>query len=173
MCIRDRLFRILTTLWLADSGNASVENFDVVKQYKEIRKIIGYMPGKFSLYQDLTVKENLEFFASLFNTSIKENYELIKDIYIHLEPFKDRRAGKLSGGMKQKLALCCALIHKPEVLFLDEPTTGVDPVSRKEFWEMLKRLQKLNITILVSTPYMDEANLCLSLIHISEPTRPY
>ncbi|MBK7034991.1 MAG: ABC transporter ATP-binding protein [Bacteroidetes bacterium] len=154
------LFRILTTLWLADSGNASVENFDVVKQYKEIRKIIGYMPGKFSLYQDLTVKENLEFFASLFNTSIKENYELIKDIYIHLEPFKDRRAGKLSGGMKQKLALCCALIHKPEVLFLDEPTTGVDPVSRKEFWEMLKRLQKLNITILVSTPYMDEANLC-------------
>lgn len=154
------LFRILTTLWLADSGKATVENFDVVKQYKDIRNIIGYMPGKFSLYQDLTVKENLEFFASLFNTSILENYDLIKDIYIHLEPFKDRRAGKLSGGMKQKLALCCALIHKPEVLFLDEPTTGVDPVSRKEFWEMLKRLQKLNITILVSTPYMDEANLC-------------
>lgn len=154
------LFRILTTLWLADEGYASVEHLDVIKNYKEIRKIIGYMPGKFSLYQDLTVEENLEFFAALFNTSIKENYDLIKDIYIHLEPFKHRRAGKLSGGMKQKLALCCALIHKPEVLFLDEPTTGVDPVSRKEFWEMLKRLQKLNITILVSTPYMDEANLC-------------
>ncbi len=154
------LFRILTTLFLADSGNATVENFDVITQYKEIRNIIGYMPGKFSLYQDLTVEENLEFFASLFNTTIKENYHLIKDIYIHLEPFKNRRAGKLSGGMKQKLALCCALIHKPEILFLDEPTTGVDPVSRKEFWEMLKRLQQLNITILVSTPYMDEANLC-------------
>lgn len=154
------LFRILTTLFLADSGKATVENFDVITQYKEIRNIIGYMPGKFSLYQDLTVEENLEFFASLFNTTIKENYHLIKDIYIHLEPFKNRRAGKLSGGMKQKLALCCALIHKPEILFLDEPTTGVDPVSRKEFWEMLKRLQQLNITILVSTPYMDEANLC-------------
>jgi ABC-2 type transport system ATP-binding protein len=153
------LFRILTTLWLADSGTASVEGFDVVKDYKSIRKIIGYMPGKFSLYQDLTVEENLQFFATLFHTSIAENYELIKDIYIQLEPFKTRRAGKLSGGMKQKLALCCALIHKPKVLFLDEPTTGVDPVSRKEFWEMLKRLQR-EITIIVSTPYMDEANLC-------------
>lgn len=153
------LFRILTTLWLADSGTASVHGFDVVKQYKEIRQLIGYMPGKFSLYQDLTVEENLQFFATLFHTSISKNYDLIKDIYIQLEPFKNRKAGKLSGGMKQKLALCCALIHKPKVLFLDEPTTGVDPVSRKEFWDMLKRLQK-DLTILVSTPYMDEANLC-------------
>lgn len=154
------LFRILTTLLLADSGHASVEGFDVVNAYKQIRKIIGYMPGKFSLYQDLTVEENLRFFSTLFNTSIEENYELVRDIYIQIEPFKKRRAGKLSGGMKQKLALCCALIHRPKVLFLDEPTTGVDPVSRKEFWEMLKRLQKQEITILVSTPYMDEANLC-------------
>ncbi|MFZ1633483.1 MAG: ABC transporter ATP-binding protein [Chitinophagales bacterium] len=153
------LFRILTTLWLADSGNASIEGMDVVKDYLIIRKQIGYMPGKFSLYQDLTVEENLQFFATLFHTTIEENYHLIKDIYIQLEPFKQRKAGKLSGGMKQKLALCCALIHKPSVLFLDEPTTGVDPVSRKEFWEMLKRLQS-DITILVSTPYMDEANLC-------------
>lgn len=153
------LFRILTTLWLADSGNASIEGMDVVKDYLSIRKQIGYMPGKFSLYQDLTVEENLQFFATLFHTTIEENYHLIKDIYIQLEPFKQRKAGKLSGGMKQKLALCCALIHKPSVLFLDEPTTGVDPVSRKEFWEMLKRLQR-DITILVSTPYMDEANLC-------------
>ena len=153
------LFRILTTLWLADSGTASVNGLDVIKQYADIRKIIGYMPGKFSLYQDLTVEENLQFFATLFHTSIEKNYDLIKDIYIQLEPFKARKAGKLSGGMKQKLALCCALIHKPKVLFLDEPTTGVDPVSRKEFWEMLKRLQK-ELTIVVSTPYMDEANLC-------------
>lgn len=154
------LFRILTTLLLADSGTATVDNFDVVKQYKQIRNRVGYMPGKFSLYQDLTVEENLEFFASIFNTSIEANYELIKDIYIQIEPFKDRRAGKLSGGMKQKLALCCALIHKPSVLFLDEPTTGVDAVSRKEFWEMLKNLKQQGITILVSTPYMDEAAMC-------------
>lgn len=154
------LFRILTSLIIADSGNAIVHDLDVVKQYRELRKIIGYMPGRFSLYQDLTVEENLQFFATLFNTSIKENYSLIEDIYVQLEPFKNRRAGKLSGGMKQKLALCCALIHKPKVLFLDEPTTGVDPVSRKEFWEMLKRLQQQEITILVSTPYMDEALLC-------------
>lgn len=153
------LFRILTTLWLADSGKASVKGLDVVQDYKTIRKRIGYMPGKFSLYQDLTVEENLGFFATLFNTTIRENYDLVKDIYVQLEPFKDRKAGKLSGGMKQKLALCCALIHKPDVLFLDEPTTGVDPVSRKEFWEMLRRLQS-KITIVVSTPYMDEANLC-------------
>lgn len=153
------LFRILTTLWLADSGNATVAGLDVVKDFKEIRRRIGYMPGKFSLYQDLSVEENLNFFATLFNTSIEENYDLVKDIYVQLEPFKSRKAGKLSGGMKQKLALCCALIHKPEVLFLDEPTTGVDPVSRKEFWEMLKRLQS-RITIIVSTPYMDEATLC-------------
>jgi ABC-2 type transport system ATP-binding protein len=154
------LFRILTTLLLADSGTATVDGFDVVKEYKEIRKRVGYMPGKFSLYQDLTVKENLDFFATIFNTSIEENYDLVKDIYSQIEPFKNRKAGKLSGGMKQKLALSCALIHRPSVLFLDEPTTGVDAVSRKEFWEMLKRLKQQGITILVSTPYMDEAGLC-------------
>ncbi|MCI2228590.1 ABC transporter ATP-binding protein [Polaribacter sp. MSW13] len=154
------LFRILTTLLIANEGSAKVADFDVVSEYKSIRKSVGYMPGKFSLYQDLTVEENLEFFATIFGTTIDENYDLIKDIYVQIEPFKNRRAGKLSGGMKQKLALCCALIHKPKVLFLDEPTTGVDPVSRKEFWEMLKRLQQKGITILVSTPYMDEAALC-------------
>ncbi len=154
------LFRILTTLLLSDSGTASVDGFDVVKEYKEIRKRVGYMPGRFSLYQDLSVEENLTIFASVFNTSIQENYQLIKDIYQQIEPFKKRRAGALSGGMKQKLALCCALIHKPSVLFLDEPTTGVDPVSRKEFWNMLKKLKEQGITILVSTPYMDEASLC-------------
>jgi ABC-type multidrug transport system ATPase subunit len=154
------LFRILTTLLLADSGKATVDGFDVVKDYKAIRKRVGYMPGKFSLYPDLSVEENLNFFATIFNTSINENYDLIKDIYVQIEPFKDRKAGKLSGGMKQKLALSCALIHRPSVLFLDEPTTGVDAVSRKEFWEMLKGLKRQGITILVSTPYMDEAGLC-------------
>ena len=154
------LFRILTTLVLADGGSATVDGLDVVKDYKEIRNRVGYMPGKFSLYQDLTVEENLEFFATIFKTTVSENYNLIKDIYSQIEPFKDRRAGKLSGGMKQKLALSCALIHRPSVLFLDEPTTGVDAVSRKEFWEMLRRLKQQNITILVSTPYMDEASLC-------------
>jgi len=154
------IFRILITLLLADKGTATVSGFDVVKDYKKIRKSVGYMPGKFSLYQDLTVEENLSFFATIFNTTIRENYDLIKDIYTQIEPFKNRRASDLSGGMKQKLALCCALIHKPTVLFLDEPTTGVDPVSRKEFWEMLKRLQQNGMTILVSTPYMDEAALC-------------
>ena len=154
------LFRVLTTLLLANEGTATVAGFDVVKDYKKIRNSVGYMPGKFSLYQDLTVEENLTFFATIFGTTIKENYDLIQEIYVQIEPFKNRRAGKLSGGMKQKLALCCALIHKPKVLFLDEPTTGVDPVSRKEFWEMLKRLQQKGITILVSTPYMDEAALC-------------
>ena len=154
------IFRMLTTLLLADSGTATVNVFDVVKDYKSIRKQVGYMPGKFSLYQDLSVEENLNFFATVFNTTVKENYELIKEIYVQIEPFKDRRAGKLSGGMKQKLALCCALIHRPTVLFLDEPTTGVDTVSRKEFWEMLQRLKEQGITILVSTPYMDEATLC-------------
>jgi len=157
---KSSIFRILTTLLLADSGSASVMELDVVNDYKQIRKIVGYMPGRFSLYQDLTVEENLEFFATIFNTTIEANYNLIADIYIQLEPFKKRRAGKLSGGMKQKLALCCALIHKPKVLFLDEPTTGVDPVSRKEFWEMLKRLKEQGISILVSTPYMDEAKIC-------------
>jgi ABC-2 type transport system ATP-binding protein len=154
------LFRILTTLLLADEGAASVNGFDVIKDYRSIREQVGYMPGRFSLYQDLTIKENLDFFATVFGTTLAENYDLIKDIYQQIEPFKDRRAGKLSGGMKQKLALCCALIHKPAVLFLDEPTTGVDVVSRKEFWEMLQRLKQQGITILVSTPYMDEANLC-------------
>ena len=154
------LFRILTTLLLADKGEATVDGFDVLKDYKQIRNRVGYMPGKFSLYQDLSVEENIEFFATMFNTSIAANYELIKDIYVQIEPFKKRRAGKLSGGMKQKLALCCALIHRPTVLFLDEPTTGVDAVSRKEFWEMLKKLKQQGITILVSTPYMDEAAIC-------------
>lgn len=154
------LFRILTTLLKPDNGIAKVNGFDVVKDYKKIRKIVGYMPGKFSLYQDLSVIENLEFYAKIFGTTIEENYYLIKDIYSQIEPFKDRLAGKLSGGMKQKLALSCALIHKPEVLFLDEPTTGVDAVSRKEFWEMLIRLKNMGICILVSTPYMDEAELC-------------
>ena len=154
------LFRILTTLLIADSGKATVDGFDVVKEYKEIRNRVGYMPGKFSLYQDLSVQENLEFFATIFNTTIEENYDLVKDIYQQIEPFKDRKAGQLSGGMKQKLALSCALIHKPSVLFLDEPTTGVDAVSRKEFWEMLHRLKLQGITILVSTAYMDEASLC-------------
>ncbi|MEO6637572.1 MAG: ABC transporter ATP-binding protein [Ginsengibacter sp.] len=162
------LFRILTTLLLADNGSATVDDFDVKNDYKKIRERVGYMPGKFSLYQDLTVEENLNFFATIFNTTVKENYNLIKDIYLQIEPFKNRRAGKLSGGMKQKLALCCALIHKPSVLFLDEPTTGVDPVSRKEFWEMLKSLQKQNISIMVSTPYMDEADLCDRIAFIQE-----
>jgi ABC-2 type transport system ATP-binding protein len=154
------LMRILTTLLLPDSGSVTIGGFDVVKDFKILRKRIGYMPGRFSLYQDLSVEENLQFYATVFGTTIEENYHLVKDIYSHLEPFKKRLAGKLSGGMKQKLALSCALIHKPEILVLDEPTTGVDAVSRKEFWEMLKHLQEKGITILVSTPYMDEANIC-------------
>jgi len=154
------IFRMLTTLLLPSGGTAKVNGLDIVADYKAIRKQVGYMPGKFSLYQDLTVEENLNFFATIFNTTVEANYDLIKEIYIQIEPFKTRRAGKLSGGMKQKLALCCALIHRPTVLFLDEPTTGVDSVSRKEFWEMLKRLKAQGITILVSTPYMDEATLC-------------
>lgn len=154
------LFRILTTLLLPDAGYATVEGFDTVKEYKKIRQIVGYMPGRFSLYQDLSVEENLKFFASIFKTTVEENYHLIRDIYKQIEPFRTRPAGKLSGGMKQKLALSCALIHKPVVLFLDEPTTGVDAVSRKEFWDMLAKLKEENITILVSTPYMDEASRC-------------
>ncbi|HNE28523.1 MAG: ABC transporter ATP-binding protein [Saprospiraceae bacterium] len=154
------LFRILATLLLPDSGSARVAGLDPVKDYKALRTKLGYMPGRFSLYQDLTVRENLEFFASVFGSTIEENYELIREIYIQIEPFRDRRAGALSGGMKQKLALCCALIHKPEVLLLDEPGTGVDPVSRQEFWDMLRRLRQWGITILVSTPYMDEAEMC-------------
>jgi len=176
------LFRILTTLLLPDVDNRhsaldaesqtiiSIENFNALTDFQQIRNISGYMPGKFSLYMDLTVEENLNFFATLFNTTVEENYHLIKDIYQHIEPFKTRKAGALSGGMKQKLALSCALIHKPKVLFLDEPTTGVDPVSRKEFWEMLRRLKEQEITILVSTPYMDEASLCdrIALINNGE-----
>lgn len=154
------LFRILATLLIADSGTATLEGLDVVSHYRQIRNLLGYMPGRFSLYPDLTVEENLNFFASVFNTTPRENYHLIKDIYQPLEPFRKRRAGKLSGGMKQKLALSCALIHKPSVLLLDEPTTGVDPISRKEFWDMLGRLKMQGITMLVSTPYMDEAIRC-------------
>lgn len=161
------LFRILTSLLIADDGTASVDGLDVVKDYKEIRKRIGYMPGRFSLYQDLTVEENLRFFATIFNTTIEENYSLVAPIYRQIEPFKTRRAGKLSGGMKQKLALSCALIHAPRVLFLDEPTTGVDPVSRKEFWDMLGQLKAKGITIIVSTPYLDEVRRCQRIAFIN------
>ena len=154
------LFRILTSLLLPDSGTAIVGGLDVVKEYKKVRRMTGYMPGRFSLYGDLSVEENISFYASIFHTSLKENYDLVKDIYSHIEPFKKRKAKDLSGGMKQKLALSCALIHKPKILLLDEPTTGVDAVSRKEFWELLKDMQRNGITILVSTPYMDEASLC-------------
>lgn len=154
------LIRILTSLILPDKGTAFVEGYNCNSDFEQIRRIIGYMPGRFSLYHDLSVEENLNFFASVFDTSINENYHLIKNIYSHIEPFKNRLAGQLSGGMKQKLALSCAMIHKPKVLFLDEPTTGVDAVSRKEFWDILKSLQKEGISIIVSTPYMDEASLC-------------
>lgn len=154
------LFRILATLLTPDAGTASVLGFDVVKDYAQIRRRIGYMPGRFSLYQDLTVRENMAFFAAIFGVSIEGNYHLVKEIYSQLEPFENRRAGALSGGMKQKLALSCALIHQPELLLLDEPTTGVDAVSRKEFWDMLARLKALGISLLVSTPYMDEASRC-------------
>ena len=162
------LFRILSTLLIPDHGNASIGNLDTVKNYRSLRKRIGYMPGKFSLYQDLTIEENLTFFATIFGTKLEENYDLIRDIYVQIEPFKKRRAGKLSGGMKQKLALSCALIHRPEVLLLDEPTTGVDAVSRVEFWEMLAKIQQEGITILVSTPYMDEASRCDRIALIQE-----
>lgn len=154
------LFRLLTTLLDPDEGRATVDGLDIVTQYREIRKRVGYMPGRFSLYPDLSVAENLEFFAALFGVKVKANYDLIAPIYRQIEPFRKRRAGKLSGGMKQKLALCCALIHRPSVLFLDEPTTGVDAVSRGEFWEMLFDLKRQGISILVSTPYMDEACRC-------------
>ncbi len=154
------LFRILTTLLLPDRGQARVNNFDILRDFRKIRQCVGYMPGRFSLYQDLSVEENLRFFASIFKADIEKNYDLIREIYDQIKPFSTRRAGQLSGGMKQKLALCCALVHRPAVLFLDEPTTGVDAVSRKEFWEMLHRLKEQGIAILVSTPYMDEAGLC-------------
>ena len=154
------MYRILCSLLLPNEGSASVCGYDVVNGMKEVRKRVGYMPGRFSLYQDLTVEENLKFFATLFNTTVEENYDSIKAIYSQIERFKTRRAGALSGGMKQKLALCCALVHKPQVLFLDEPTTGVDPVSRKEFWEILAHLKERNITIIASTPYIDEVQKC-------------
>jgi len=154
------LFRIITTLLLPDEGEMTVIGLNVRTGFRELRRKIGYMPGRFSLYQDLTVEENMNFYATVFGTTVRENYDLIRDIYSHIEPFKKRLAGKLSGGMKQKLALSCALIHKPELLVLDEPTTGVDAVSRSEFWEMLKNLRKHNITIIASTPYMDEAMKC-------------
>lgn len=154
------LFRLLTTLLTPDEGSATVDGRDIVKDYLNIRSAVGYMPGRFSLYPDLTVEENLEFFAALFGVTVKESYDLIAPIYRQIEPFRKRRAGKLSGGMKQKLALSCALIHRPNVLFLDEPTTGVDAVSRREFWDMLSQLKTQGITILVSTPYMDEASRC-------------
>ncbi|HCD35488.1 MAG TPA: ABC transporter ATP-binding protein [Chlorobium sp.] len=164
------LFRILCTLMLADEGRAEVLGFDARKEYRSIRSRIGYMPGRFSLYTDLSVEENLKFFATVFNTTVEENYELIADIYTQLEPFKKRMAGQLSGGMKQKLALCCALIHRPDLLLLDEPTTGVDAVSRREFWQMLGRLKEQGITILVSTPYMDEASLCDRVAFLQDGT---
>ncbi|HZL76323.1 MAG TPA: ABC transporter ATP-binding protein [Bacteroidales bacterium] len=154
------LFRIIATLLLPDEGEMKVLGLDAKKGFKELRSNIGYMPGRFSLYQDLSVEENLNFYATVFGTTVQENYDLISDIYSHIEPFKKRLAGKLSGGMKQKLALSCALIHKPRLLVLDEPTTGVDAVSRSEFWSMLAKLRKYNITIIVSTPYMDEAMKC-------------
>ncbi len=154
------LFRILTSLLVPQSGTAIVEELDIVRDYKKLRPLLGYMPGRFSLFPDLTVAENLEFFASIFGTTIATNYDLIRDIYVQIEPFKNRLAGQLSGGMKQKLALSCALIHKPTVLILDEPTTGVDAVSRVEFWEMLQKLKAEGITIVVATPYMEEAGLC-------------
>ena len=162
------MYRILCSLLLPDAGTATVDGYDVVSQMKEIRKRVGYMPGKFSLYQDLTVEENLKFFATLFNTTVEENYDSIKAIYSQLERFKNRRAGALSGGMKQKLALCCALVHQPSVLFLDEPTTGVDPVCRTEFWEILAQLKARDITIVVSTPYLDEVRSCERVGFLSE-----
>lgn len=154
------IFRMLTTLILPDSGSATVLGFDIVKDFRKIRSQVGYMPGRFSLYQDLSIEENLNFYATIFGTTLEENFHLIRDIYVQIEPFKKRKAGNLSGGMKQKLALCCALIHKPRVLFLDEPTTGIDPVSRRELWEMLRKLKSQDIAILASTPYMDEAFMC-------------
>ncbi len=161
------LFRIITTLMLPDKGTIMVDGLDTVRDYKGIREFIGYMPGRFSLYMDLTVEENLNFYATIFGTTISKNYHFIRSVYTHIEPFKKRLAGHLSGGMKQKLALSCALIHRPRILVLDEPTTGVDAVSRKEFWELLHELRDAGMTIIVSTPYMDEAGKCdeIALMH--------
>ncbi len=162
------LFRLLTTLLNPDNGTATVDGMDIVAEYKQIREVVGYMPGRFSLYPDLSVEENIAFFAALFGVRVEDNYDLIAPIYKQIEPFRTRRAGKLSGGMKQKLALCCALIHRPSVLFLDEPTTGVDAVSRSEFWDMLAELKSKGISMLVSTPYMDEASRCDRIALINE-----
>ncbi len=178
---KSTLFRIMASLLVPDAGRCLMHGHDVVKDYREVRKIIGYMPGRFSLYMDLSVEENLAFYARVFGTTVEENYDLIRDVYEQIAPFKKRLAGKLSGGMKQKLALSCALIHRPEILILDEPTTGVDAVSRREFWDMLKKIQKEGITIVVSTPYMDEAEMCDRvgliqkgrLLEISNPALPY
>ena len=167
---KSTLFNILVTLLNPDSGTAHIMGYDLITQYNEIRKIIGYLPGQFSLYKDLSCIENLEFFATLYGENIEKNYELIRPIWEQLLPFKDRPAAKLSGGMKQKLSLCCALIHRPSILILDEPTTGVDPVSRQEFWEILQMLKKENITVLVSTSYMDEASLCNRIALIQKGT---
>lgn len=175
---KSTLFRVMASLLVPDKGRCTMNGHDVVKDYREVRKIIGYMPGRFSLYMDLSVEENLAFYARVFGTRVDENYDLIRDVYEQIAPFKKRLAGRLSGGMKQKLALSCALIHRPEILILDEPTTGVDAVSRREFWEMLKNIQKQGITIVVSTPYMDEAEMCDrvglmqkgSLLEITDPS---
>ena len=177
---KSTLFRIMASLLVPDAGRCLMHGHDVVKEYREVRKIIGYMPGRFSLYMDLSVEENLAFYARVFGTTVEANYDLIRDVYEQIAPFKKRLAGKLSGGMKQKLALSCALIHRPEILILDEPTTGVDAVSRREFWDMLKKIQKEGITIVVSTPYMDEAEMCDRvaliqkgrLLEISDPSLP-
>jgi len=162
------LFRIAATLIIPSGGRMTLFGLNVVSDFRELRNHIGYMPGRFSLYTDLTVEENLQFYATIFGTTIRENYYLIEPIYKQIEPFRKRRAGRLSGGMKQKLALSCALIHKPRILILDEPTTGVDAVSRTEFWEMLKKLKEEGITIIVSTPYMDEALRCDRIALIQE-----
>lgn len=162
------LFRILATLLLPEAGRVSVDGYDVIASMKDIRKCVGYMPGRFSLYQDLSVEENLKFFATLFATTVEAEYDNIKAIYQQIEPFRKRKAGALSGGMKQKLALCCALIHKPSILLLDEPTTGVDPVSRKEFWDMLGGLRRRGITIIASTPYIDEVQRCDRIAFLQE-----
>ena len=165
---KSTLFRILTTLVLPDEGSAKVDGLDVVADYRELRTRIGYMPGRFSLYPDLSVEENISFFANIFGVTLEQNYDLVAPIYRQIEPFRKRRAGALSGGMKQKLALCCALIHKPHVLFLDEPTTGVDVVSRAELWEMLSMLKEQNISILASTAYMDEGARCNRIALMSQ-----
>jgi len=177
---KSTLFRIMASLLIPDAGRCVMHGHDVVKEYREVRKIIGYMPGRFSLYMDLSVEENLAFYARVFGTTVEENYDLIRDVYEQIAPFKKRLAGQLSGGMKQKLALSCALIHRPQILLLDEPTTGVDAVSRREFWDMLKKIQKEGITMVVSTPYMDEAEICDRvaliqkgrLLEITDPSKP-